>query len=612
MSTVLRHVLEYVPVSDVQSLLKLAEVPQAERKGSKQQLLDRFAKVFDQELKKTWKLLSPFEQLAVAEAVYNNEGIISAEHMKVKYNRDLVLDKDKAPKIRLFLFKDFPIPDDLIQRLKTFVPQPKKGAPLALENGLSRHHLAAANKTGEGIDQARQHESLYRLNGKQLILYDLLSILRTIKNEPLKIGASGVPSTTISQKINKMLVATDFFSDGQPIAGVKAKPVRGFAWIVLLKTAGLIDYKDDIIKLTKAGEGLLKKYPDVKTIKMIYDAFLCESFFDEALRIDTMAHTKKRGEWHPSGYFGTEFTRPADRRKMVIDTLVNGVKDIQDFSNGSPSGQWILMTEFLHYLRVERPRFQVARHLGEMTLGKREKLVSRASDRWDCLEGTYVKCLFMEYLVVLGLLEISYDVPVLPGKSAIDFISTYDGLYAFRVTQLGAYCLGLTKTEPSTACIERIPEKLFHITPNLEVAAVVDNMVKFDAMMLDNCMDKVNAKTWKLSTPKLLQMVESKNGSLPSFKAFLYERALSAIPKTVEHFFEDMERRVNNIVYTEPAHVYVCKDKALVQLIVHGEKTKQFCSLMGESSLVVPVATEKEFKTGLKKMGYIIQKQGVL
>lgn len=608
MATVLRRVLEYMPVSDVQSLLKLAEVPQVERSGNKQELLDRFSQVFDQDLKKTWALLSPLEQLAVAEAIYNNAGIISVAYMKVKYNQDLVLDKDKAPKIRLFLLKDFPIPDDLIQRLKTFVPTPKKGAPLVLEKRPARHHLDRANG-----DQAGPHESLCRFNGQQMILYDLLSVLSTIKNEPLKINVSGVPSVTVSQKINKMLSASDFFSDGQLIAGAKAKPVRGFAWLVLLKTAALIDYKDDIIKLTKAGEGLFRKSPDVKTIKMIYDAFLSTPFFEEALRIDTMAHTKKRGEWHPGGYFGTEFTRPADRRKTVIDTLVSGMKDSQDFANdGSWNGPWIRMTEFLRYLHVEKPRFRVAEYLGEMTLGKREKLVSRASDRWDCLEGSYVRCLFMEYLAVLGLLEISYGAPVLPGKSAADFLSTYDGLYAFRLTELGAYCLGLTKTEPSTACIELIPEKLFHITPNLEVTAVVDHMIKFDAMMLDNCMDKVNAKTWKLSTPKLLQMVDNKNGALLPFKAFLYERALSAIPKTVEHFFEDIERRTGNIAYTEPASIYSCQDKTLVQLIVHDAKTKPFCSLVGESNLVVPLKTEKAFKAGLKKMGYIIQKQGEL
>ena len=389
----------------------------------------------------------------------------------------------------------------------------------------------------------QKKEEQYQFNGQQLILYDLMSILNTIKNESLKIGVAGTPTVSASQKINKMLMGPDFFSAGLLIAGSKAKPVRGFAWMVLLKTAGLIAYQDDIIKLTRAGEGLFKKAPTVQTIKMIYDAFLGESFSDEALRIDTMAHIKGRGSYW-SDRSGTEFTRPADRRKMVIDALGKGMKDIQDSSNGD---SWILMAEFLRYLHVKMPKFCVAEYLGEMTLGKKEKLVSRLSDRWDCLEGTYVKCLFMEYLAVLGLLEISYTVPPVS-----TFISTYDGLEAFRLTELGAYCLGLTKTEPSTACIERTAEKLFHITPNLEVTAVVDHIVKFDAMMMDSCMDKVNAKTWQLSRSKLLQ------------------------------------------------------------LIVHDAKTKPFCSLMGGNQLVVPLKTEKAFKAGLKKMGYIIQGQGEL
>lgn len=594
--TVLRRVLEHLPVSDIQSQLKLAEVPQAERSGNKQALLDRFVQVFDRDLHKTWSLLSSFEQLAVAEAIYNNEGIISADHMKVKYGKDLILDyglpqdrqhKYKMPKVRLFLFRGFPIPDDVMQKLKTFVPEPKKGAALVLEKG------------------AGQDKSLHRFNGQEMILYDLLSALKTIKNELLKIGTSGVPTVTTSQKMGKILSTPDFFTDGS----AKSKPVRGFSWIILLKIAGLIAYKDNIITVTKAGEGLFKKPPTIQTIKMIYETFLNESFFDEALRIDTMAHINNRGAYW-SARSGTEFTRPAERRKMVIDTLINGMKEIKDFPKGGSDDlgdQWILMTEFLRYLRVEKPKFQVAQYLGEMTLGKPEKLVSRISDRWDCLEGTYLKCLLMEYLAVLGLVEISYTV-----APAANSISTYDGLYAFRLTELGAYCLGFTKTEPAPSSVVNIPEKLFHITPNLEVTAVVDRMIKFDVMMLDSCMDKVNAKTWQLSRPKLLQMVDNKNGSLSSFKTFLYDRALSAIPKTVEHFFEDVERRVSNIKYAEPANIYMCSDTAVVQLVVHDAKTKSFCSLMGANQLVVPLKTEKDFKVGLKKMGYIIQNQGIL
>ncbi len=73
----------------------------------------------------------------------------------------------------------------------------------------------------------------------------------------------------------------------------------------------------------------------------------------------------------------------------------------------------------------------------------------------------------------------------------------------------------------------------------------------------------------------------------------------------MEHFFDDMERRTEQIAYEEEAKIYYCKDKALAKLIAHDTKTKQYCFLAGDHRLVVPLKTDKQFKTGLKKVGYI-------
>lgn len=397
-----------------------------------------------------------------------------------------------------------------------------------------------------------------------------------------------------------MLSAPDYFTESTIKHPKQQKSVRGFAWIILLKAADLICYRNETIELTKEGENVLGAPQSAKTVKKIFESFLQKSIFDEVFRIDTLANAKK-------GSYGkkTEFANPKKRRRIIIEMLQT-----------CPNNTWILMTEFLRYLRAERPCFRVADRLGELCLGTKE-MELRHFDHWFQLEGTYVKCLLMEYLATLGIIEINYSYPVFCENESnhyypCDFISTYDGLYEFKITELGAYCLGMTQEEPQIEAAS-LSDKLFHVMPNLEITSVVDQMLKSDILMLDQCCDKINVKTWRLSASKLLTKLLNTAGQetdfLFAFKAFLYDKSLSAIPKTVEHFFEDMQRRVDQVTYEEEAIAYICHDKELAKMIAHDAQTKPFCFLTGESQLVVPVKTHAQFKTGLRQVGYIIQSQ---
>lgn len=73
--------------------------------------------------------------------------------------------------------------------------------------------------------------------------------------------------------------------------------------------------------------------------------------------------------------------------------------------------------------------------------------------------------------------------------------------------------------------------------PNLEITAVVEQMIKSDILMLDTCTDKVNDKTWKLNMTKLLNVVEEKNFFLSEFKSFLLERFFISPTKNSGAFF---------------------------------------------------------------------------
>lgn len=550
----LREILTGYTTGELQVMLKLADTRCS---GVKSAVIEWLLQhVFGQNLKNTWNMLSSLEKLAVAEAIYNNGGQILAEQVEVKYGKKLSLgsgyisrySSEKTPPIFLFNFKGSPIPEELIEKLKKFVPEPEKSKISYLAEPPTH------NPRIEGPDGA-----LLAYNAQRTVFHDLSFVLGLIRNETLKVSPkTHMPTGALITKINKVLVEPDYYAENLE----KSKPVRGFAWIVLLKTAQLIRYKGDVIELTSAGEALLAN-PNADQIKMIFDSFLKRFEFDDVVRIDTISNMRSK-------YDSTELTEPTERRQKITAALKN-----------CDYGKWISLLEFCRYMQVQYPSYQVASYLGEIKIGDNAAPLMHLSSQWPYLEATYVKYFLMEIVATLGMIEIRYHQAIFNDQDEaswwdIDFISTYDGLYAFRITKLGSYCLGLIKEVPH---MEEKKEKLFHVMPNLEITAVVDQLFKSDVLLLDMCMDKVNEKTWKLSQAKLLNVVEDKNFLLTEFKSFVFKHAMSVIPKTVEHFFEDLERRTNQVAYVEESKTYVCKDKMLAQLIACDSKTKPHCIL---------------------------------
>lgn len=596
----LHQVLSDLSWTDQKHLLRLANFPENvdDLAYSTKGVIWLEENIFGKNLKNTWDtLLLPLERLAIAEAIYNTDGYILPDHIHSKYGQTLIFKKSdlpaqdrknpaKTPRIKLFLYKRYPIPEDVVKALKVFVPRPKPSV-LVVQSKPSDHNPHIEGERG----------ALQIFTAQKQVLGDLISIMTLIRQENLAIGVSEAPTVALTQKISTMLSEPDYFADLTANKNTKYKGMRSFAWIIILKGAKLIDTHDEVVTLTKAGEELLTTElattPSAKTIKKIFESFWRNTRFDEITRIDTLVDAKK-GSWDK-----TEFSSMSARRRTILETLCTCSTDT-----------WIQVKDFLTYLRCERPRFTAIDRAGQMRLGEKKVAVAHMTDHWFPLEGTYVKCLLMEYLATLGLIEVNYSLPVFCDNEhnihKCQFISSYDGLFEFKITPLGAYCFGMTAEEPP---LDVVPHKLFHVTPNLEVSVVADHMLKSDIVMMDSCMDKINRKTWKLNTAKMLSMEDKKDGFLPTFKTFLQERSLSEMPKTVEHFFDDMERRTKQVTCEETAKIYICKEHDLARLIAADPQTQPFCIYAEENKLVVPVKTEQEFKAGLRNVGYIMPQE---
>jgi hypothetical protein len=83
----------------------------------------------------------------------------------------------------------------------------------------------------------------------------------------------------------------------------------------------------------------------------------------------------------------------------------------------------------------------------------------------------------LEYAATLGVIDVvlippagaRYNYGDLWGTDELVYFSRYDGLMYFRITALGAYCLG-TATEYQIAPVET--KSVLSVLPNLEITAI--------------------------------------------------------------------------------------------------------------------------------------------
>ncbi|MBU1752162.1 MAG: hypothetical protein KKA73_31160, partial [Chloroflexi bacterium] len=96
---------------------------------------------------------------------------------------------------------------------------------------------------------------------------------------------------------------------------------------------------------------------------------------------------------------------------------------------------------------------------------------------WPLLQGRYLLAFLFEYAATLGLIDVAYIHPsgARPdyhdnwGTDDLDCLSRYDGLLYFRLTGLGAWCLGLTAEYTQCPADEPAPlevRQVLQVLPN--------------------------------------------------------------------------------------------------------------------------------------------------
>jgi Helicase conserved C-terminal domain len=226
------------------------------------------------------------------------------------------------------------------------------------------------------------------------------------------------------------------------------------------------------------------------------------------------------------------------------------------------------------------------------------------------LEERYLYCLLLEYTATLGLIDVALIPPArargdyhgMWGTDDMVYFSRYDGLMFFRVTPLGAHCLG---AEPGYQPAPVEVKPVLRVLPNLEIAAIGAELEQGDRLALDAYANKVSDLVWRLDAGKLLAAIEE-GRPVVEIQEFLSVRSGAPIPDTVARLLADVADRSAKVHDRGLARLIECADPALAALIANDSRTRKHCLRAGERHLVVPASSEAAFKRTLREIGYLL------
>lgn len=558
------------------------------------------------QLRVLWRQLDQIQQAAIAETIHSPSLTFDEARFKAKYDQlpDLGSEQyyyhahsKKGPTLARLLLHPRGIASELAVCLKEFVPVP---APAQIKT--------SAAQTGEDANREANAPEDYESASaatvamEQAAQRDLKLILLLAREGKLRVGdTTGLASAACAKAIEEVLTGGDFYSptlenDLIDEAADDVGPIKSFAWPLLLQAAGLLVKDGTRLRLTKAGD-LSLAVAAPKTISLIWKRWLAYTGFDEFRRIDEIKGQQGKGRG--------SLTSVVTRRKVISSALL-----------GCRVGDWVDVDESFRFMQASKHYFEVTRDPWELYISDSNygSLGYDGFHEWEILQGRYILCFLFEYAATLGIVDVAYDSPVdarddfgdLWGTDGLMFLSRYDGLREFRLTPLGAYCLGITAEYTPTPVTPSTPittTTSFTVLPSLRV--IVKGDISVDELtMLELIAERISGTEWSLSTVRTLRAIETGHDS-QAFAEFLQSRDEQPLPDTVSKFFIDAITRAVAVKDRGEARLIECADATLAETIANAEATKAFCLRAGDRYLVVSSKHEQSLRKGLEKLGYI-------
>jgi hypothetical protein len=546
-------------------------------------------------LKSFWNKLDTLSQAAVAEVAHASGDQLDIDSFVAKYgkvprkyyddNRDRL--KNVPWTLLDVVFTWNSMPRDLKEQFRAFVPKPAEPSvktldilPPTLQSKLCSWRVRAGQKP--------QENPLAVCETEAASLLDLAAVLRLIDA-----GKLGVSVTTRRPTLASVKAVAAVLRDGDFVEGKKAEDfIRAFALPLLVQAAGLARLSGARLKLSKAGREALNQ-PAHEIIKLCWEKWKYKGLVDEFNRIEEIKGQKRKGR---GGL--TDVTL----RRMAVGEVLRSC----------PVGEWIDIDEFFRYFQATGTMLEVVEDIWRLYISHAEYGCLAYDDccKWSMIQGRYVMALIWEYLATLGLVDIAH----IPGEYArddfwdhwaadeMDSLSRYDGLKFLRITDLGAYCLGITNEYVQT---QKIVRSSITVLPNYDVVIVdPSTFSSADALFLDRIAVKNSEHLWNIDKQRMLDALEK---GIQGEEIFDFLESLSQVPlpDNVRHFIDETIKRASRVSWEGTAELFCTEDEATALLIAHNKTAKKFCYLAGANRLVVPSRHVTAFRKVLRQLGFV-------
>ena len=583
----LKDVLARHTMDQLKSLMRC--LPDLSPSGKKDDLVSKIQQgLSGAGLHALWSRLDDPQRLAVAETLYSADGQFHPDRFRAKYGRlpDFSVSekgsrhayyRQPAPLALLLYYHEgyYSLPAELREQLQAFVSEP---APVQLH-------------TSETLPEKHGESLLLVRHTEREAVVDLSILLRLVDQGKVQVSdKTSLPGTATLRMLTDHLVGRDYYDGSLKDQGKdEIGPIKAFSWPLLLQASGLGQRHGTRLALTPAGLKALTASP-ADVLRKIWEKWLKSSSFDEFSRIDPIKGQKSK----------SRVMTALPPRRAVINAMLRLC----------PVERWIGVDEFSRFMQATGRTFDVtydpwALYISDQQYGN---LGHEGAHDWDILQLRYLLCFLFEYAAVLGMIDVAYSEPHgaradfrdLWGVDDLEFLSRYDGLAYFRLTALGAYCLGVTD-KYTTAPVQA--HAALSVLPSLHIHAAGGRLSPDEELILDLWAEKESEESWRLDRQKALQATE-KGHDIADLGAFLQAREEQPLPETVESFVKAVQRQGRALKRVGPALLIHCEDAEVAALIAMHKETTGLCLRAGDHHLVVRLEHEEKFRKLVHLLGF--------
>lgn len=410
---------------------------------------------------------------------------------------------------------------------------------------------------------------------------ELIHLIAHLKAGKISISAgSGNPTAATIGSVSAVL--GEYFPDDEYGSG----QIKARGWLNLLLGCPWVDCSRSKPQLTAAALAVLQQ-PPPQILKALWDSWKTNGKLDEYDRLPAISVRNRK----------QTLTPPVSRRQQVIAALAS-----------CPTEQWLSFSQFSRMVRTNGFAFEMTHRLDQCYFGDpRYGEIHYMSDAglWQAMQESYLQCLLFEYLATLGMVDLCFEPAAESGQcyehplceQDVAHINRYAGLHYFRITALGAWCLGLSNhyQQPLTETPLTVRQGgllQFRQPPSAE-----------EQLFINGYAEQEGTELWRLNQPLMLQQVE--NGqSLQPLLAFITSRDPQLLPQDCEALINHCQRHGQALSLAGEALLLNCLSEQIAVTIANHPATRKFVKLQQGSLLAIPAGTLNAFRQTLHSLGF--------